>query len=247
MLFIAAQSGVANAELILELEGTAFGTRQQVAYNGMNLWDETSAGDTFYQLKTTQYIWQDQGGSITTPIQTYCLQLFQGVDIGETYTYQITPIEDSPSSPPNPGPMGAERARILKDLYARNTDPTHGGITDTTDGDIIASAFQMLIWEITHERFTATTAAGMVTQMSLDMGAFQWNGQGNQTPEIETAIGVAANDMIAALGMGGFQSAELLGLTNPEAQDQVMRVPAPAGACILTGLLAGGRRRRRRA
>lgn len=242
----AAMTFQASADLTLELQGTAFGTRQQVAYNTSNLWNETSSSDTFYQLKTVQYIWQDLDGSIPGNIQTYCLQLYQGVDIGSTYDFALTPIVDSPTSPPVPGPMGEQRAEIIQDLYARNIDPVHGGIMDTTDGDIVASALQMVIWEITHERFTATTAAGMVTQMTLDMGAFQWNGQGNQSPEIETEIALAATEMISALGMGGFQSADLVGLTNPEAQDQVMQIPAPAAACLLTGLLTGAVRRRRR-
>ena len=236
----------ASADLTLELQGTAFGSRQQVAYNTSNLWDETSSSDTFYQLKTVQYIWRDLDGSIPGDIQTYCLQLYQGVDIGSTYDYAITPIEDSPTSPPSPGPMGDQRARIIQDLYARNIDPVHGGIVNTTEGDVVASALQMVIWEITHERFTATTAAGMVNQMALDMGAFQWNGQGNQSPEIEDEIALAATEMISTLGMGGFQTAALVGLTNPEAQDQVMQIPAPAAAFLLTGLLAGGARRRRR-
>ena len=242
----AAMSFQASADLTLELQGTAFGSRQQVAYNTSNLWDETSSSDTFYQLKTVQYIWRDLDGSIPGDIQTYCLQLYQGVDIGSTYDYAITPIEDSPTSPPSPGPMGDQRARIIQDLYARNIDPVHGGIVNTTEGDVVASALQMVIWEITHERFTATTAAGMVNQMALDMGAFQWNGQGNQSPEIEDEIALAATEMISTLGMGGFQTAALVGLTNPEAQDQVMQIPAPAAAFLLTGLLAGGARRRRR-
>ena len=236
----------ASADVTLELLGTAFGTRQQVAYNTANLWDQTSSSDTFYQVKTAQYVWQDLDGSIPGNIQTYCLQLYQGVDIGSTYDFALTPIQDSPTSPPSPGPMGQQRAEIIQDLYARNIDPVHGGIIDTTDGDVVASALQMVIWEITHERFTATTAAGMVTQMALDMGAFQWNGQGNQSPEIENEIADAATEMISTLGMGGFQSADLVGLTNPEAQDQVMQIPAPAAAWLLTGLLAGGARRRRR-
>ena len=242
----AAMSFQASADLTLELQGTAFGSRQQVAYNNSNLWDETSSSDTFYQVKTVQYIWRDLDGSIPGDIQTYCLQLYQGVDIGSTYDYAITPIEDSPTSPPIPGPMGDQRARIIQDLYARNIDPVHGGIVNTTEGDVVASALQMVIWEITHERFTATTAAGMVNQMALDMGAFQWNGQGNQSPEIEDEIALAATEMISTLGMGGFQTAALVGLTNPEAQDQVMQIPAPAAAFLLTGLLAGGARRRRR-
>ena len=36
----------AAADLSLRLEGYAFGTRQQVAYNTANLWDETSSGDS---------------------------------------------------------------------------------------------------------------------------------------------------------------------------------------------------------
>ena len=62
----------AVADLSLRLEGYAFGTRQQVAYNTANLWDETSTGDTFFQLNTKQHIWSDVDGVISGNIQT-CL------------------------------------------------------------------------------------------------------------------------------------------------------------------------------
>ena len=245
VLIASAMTFPAAADLNLQLEGYAFGSMQQVAYNTSKLWDASSSGDTFYQLDARQHVWSDLDGGISGDIQTYCLQVYQSVTIGDTYSYQLTPISDSPSSPPSPGPMGIERARVLQDLYARNIDPVHGGIIDMTDGDVTASALQMVIWEITNERFTATTAAGMVTQMTLELGAFQWNGQGDQSSERQEQIGMVASEMIAALGAGGFLTADIAGLTNPNAQDQVFQIPAPAGVCLLSGLLAGAARRRR--
>ena len=245
VLIASAMTFPAAADLTLQLDGYAFGSMQQVAYNTSKLWDASSSGNTFYQLGTRQYVWSDLDGGISGDIQTYCLQVYQSVTVGDTYSYQLAPISESPSSPPSPGPMGIERARVLQDLYARNIDPVHGGIIDMTDGDVVASALQMVIWEITNERFTATTAAGMVTQMTLELGAFQWNGQGDQSSEVQEQIGVVASEMISALGVGGFLTADIAGLTNPDAQDQVFQIPAPAGVCILSGLLAGAARRRR--
>ena len=103
-----------------------------------------------------------------------------------------------------------------------------------------ATAFQILIWEITHERFSAEDATGMIAQIDLGIGALQWNSD-------STAISAFATAMIDSLGDGGFQDADLLGLTNPDAQDQISMIPAP-GALFLVSLSALGtpaRRRRR--
>ncbi|MEE2681913.1 MAG: hypothetical protein VX641_06025 [Planctomycetota bacterium] len=245
VLIASAVTFPATADLSLLLEGHAFGSRQQVGYNTANLWDQTSSEDLFYMTNATQHVWSDTNGVIPGDIYTYCIELYQGVDVGETYSFSLTQISEAPSGQPGPGPMGIERAKILQDLYARNLDPVHGGVPDTTDGDVVASAMQMLIWEITHERFTATTAAEMVNQMTLELGAFQWNGQGNQSPEVQNQIALAAADMISSLGVGGFLSADIAGLTDQHAQDQVFQIPVPASICLLGGLLARGARRRR--
>lgn len=226
----------ANAELDLLLEGYGFGSGQKLGYNTANLWDSSDDNVNYYQINATQHQWVDaatqQGG-----LSTYCIQVYLGVDLGESYQFEVTPISGSPVAPPAPGPMGAVRAEVLEDLYAR-----YSGLDDN---DVVATAFQMMVWEITHENFTATDAAGLVDQISLDLGAFRWNGQGTLGEGGQAEVDEIFGTMRSVLGTGGFLDADLVGLTNPTAQDQVLQVPAPAGALLLSGLLAGGRRRRR--
>ena len=99
-----------------------------------------------------------------------------------------------------------------------------------------ATAFQILIWEITHEQFSAQDADGMIAQIDLELGALQWNSD-------SANITNYANAMIDSLGE--FRDADLIGLTNPEAQDQVSMIPAP-GCLFLLSLSAIETRRTRR-
>jgi hypothetical protein len=78
----------------------------------------------------------------------------------------------------------------------------------------------------------------MIAQIDLELGALQWNSD-------STNITNYANAMIDSLGEGGFRDADLIGLTNPDAQDQVSMVPAP-GCLFLLSLSAIGTRRTRR-
>lgn len=239
-LMALAVTSAANADTLnLELDSYAYGSSQMISLNGSYDWDETTGSEIFYNNKAYQHHWTDtSSGSMMI---TYCLQLYQGVDLGGTYDFTCTDIADSPSSPPFPGPMGEQRAILLQDLYARWADPLTAGLPMIqSEMDDAATAFQILIWEITHERFSANDATGMIGQIDLQLGALQWNSN-------SSAISDFANAMIDSLGDGGFREADLLGLTNPDAQDQLSMIPAP-GALFLVSLSALGtpaRRRRR--
>ena len=239
LLTLAATSAASADTVNLTLDSYAFGSSQMISLNGSYNWDETTGSEIFYNNKAFQHHWVDNSSS--SMMITYCLQLYQGVDLGGSYDFTLTNIEDSPTSPPFPGPMGDQRAILLRDLYARWADPMTAGLPmPAGEMNDAATAFQILIWEITHERFTAEDATGMIAQIDLGIGALQWDSDSTTISDIATA-------MIDSLGDGGFQDADLLGLTNPDAQDQVSMIPAP-GALFLVSLSALGtpaRRRRR--
>ena len=99
---------------------------------------------------------------------------------------------------------------------------------------------RVAIYEISHENISALTAASAVSQLALDRGAFQANKPGGSY--------AAAAQMLASLGQGGFgtMGSNLLGLTNPAAQDQLLVVPIGAPAVLAGfGLLGLGLMRRR--
>jgi hypothetical protein len=237
LIALGAVSAASADTVNLDLDSYAYGSSQMISLNGSYDWDETTGSENFYNLKAYQHHWNDTTSD--SMMITYCLQLYQGVDLGGNYDFTLTEIEDSPTSPPFPGAMGDQRAILLRDLYARWADPLTAGLPMAEDEmNNAATAFQILIWEITHERFSAEDADGMIAQIDLGIGALQWDSN-------NSAITDFANAMISSLGEGGFRDAQLLGLTNPNAQDQVSMIPAP-GSLFLVSLSAIGARRTRR-
>ena len=239
-LIALAATSIACADTVsLDLDSYAYGSSQMISVNGSYDWNETTGSENFYNLKAYQHHWSDMDSGST--MITYCLQLYQGVDLGGSYAFNLTELEESPTGPPFPGPMGEQRARLLRDLYARWADPSTAGLPmDESEMNDAATAFQILIWEITHERFSAEDATGMIDQIDFELGALQWDSN-------SAAITGYANAMIDSLGQGGFRDAQLIGLTNSDAQDQLSMIPAPGSALLLSlSAFATQRPRRRR-
>lgn len=166
-------------------------------------------------------------------VKTFCVQLEENIGGGQTVDFAVVGPEGLPDQPPLPGPMGAVRSLVMQDLYSRYYDSTLAG--DAYD----AAAFQMVIWEISHEMSADSTSASLLVA-GLDFGS------GDSTFASSSTVETLAGDMLADLGVGGFNTySRLLGLTDPTKQDQLIVVP---GAGALAGLagVAGIRRRRRR-
>ncbi|MFO0829793.1 MAG: hypothetical protein U0572_16755 [Phycisphaerales bacterium] len=173
-----------------------------------------------------------------TPYKTFCTQIGETIGFGQTATYNcvdVTLVPDSPNGGGIPvGPMGALRATVLKDLYARHYNDA------TLSSNVTAGAFQIAVWEITHESLgNATTAAQYLAGLNVTTGFAQFSdGSGAST---------LAQQWIAGLGIDGFQDfACLIGLTNESLQDQLLVVPVPIPAALAgLGLLGVGFLRRR--
>ncbi len=178
--------------------------------------------------------------------KTYCTQINEHINFNQTVTYQQVALEQVPDSPPAPGPMGALKAVIVRDLYARFYHQVKA-----SGSDIQNSAFQCLVWEITHENTNAQTVAGVLGQLNLSQGAFQLSASGNTNKSVFDT----ANGMLAALGGANdndfrcFSNGNnLRGLRHDTAQDQILVVPIPAPALMAAaGLLGVGVWSRRRA
>ena len=130
--------------------------------------------------------------------------------------------------------MGSARSAVMQDLFFRYYDTViEGSVAE-------AAAFQMVIWEISHEMDAIDTDAASIV-LGLDFGS------GAATFNSSLVVNGIADSMLDSLGSGGFNSySKLLGLTNPEYQDQLIVVPG-VGAIAGLGGVAAIRRRRRRA
>jgi hypothetical protein len=178
--------------------------------------------------------------------KTFCTQVSEHITWNQTVTYQQVALEQVPDSPPAPGPMGILKATILRDLYARFYHSVKASGSDTQN-----AAFQCLVWEITHENTNAQTAAGVLGQLNLGLGAFQLKSGGNDN---NVSIFAAANNMLAELGGANddefhfFSNGDnMRGLRHDTAQDQILIVPIPAPALLAAaGLVGLGLWRRRR-
>lgn len=169
-------------------------------------------------------------------VRAYCLQVFEGLPpVGDSARWEEAPISTLPEAPPAPGPMGALKAILVTDLYARHYNDSLG----TADK---AAAFQVALWEITHENLdeSGNDASLLLAQLSLSLGGFQL--------DTSSSVFGDATTYLSDLGNGGFrQFGTLLGLTNPDFQDLIVVVPLPAPA-LLAGLgLIGAAFLRRRA
>ena len=171
-------------------------------------------------------------------VRSFCTQLEEDLTLWSTVEYEIVPVELVPDEPPSPGPMGINRATLVRDLYARwyYTVMSKTG----TDARDYAAAFQMNIWELTHQDVDDSSPETALAGMNL--------ADGNATFASNSNSQIIANTMLNSLGGGigdflGFS--RLRGLTSPINQDQLIVVPGIGGLATCIGL-AGIRSRRRR-
>jgi hypothetical protein len=233
-LAIAVALGVSAAAsantMTLTFLGFGDSTTTGIRYNSNLSWSSRSSS-SLTNITVGVHRWGIYGQERSS----FCTQLFEGVTVGQTYTFNVVAPSQVPEvdEPYNaPGPMGAIKATLVNDLYRRYYADLAGA------GQI--GAFQLAIYEITHENLTANSASEAVSQLALDKGAFQAGKAGG--------LYATAASMLASLGQGGFgtMGPNLLGLSNASAQDQLLVVPIGAPAILAGfGLIGLGFMRRR--
>lgn len=222
----------ADASFTATLTSYAAGRYEQCGYSAAQNWD-SSASMTLWSIRAFQHTLTEASGVQSL---TWCAELYQGLDLGSSYTFDTVAAEQAPSGEVAPGPMGALKAAAVRDLFARWINASNGNINGApADRDAKSAAFQIVLWELTHENFTANSPQAVLAQMSLTTGAFR--------ASITGATADWYGSIVQSLGVGGFQSTAIEGLTSSLAQDQLRLVPAPA-AFALIGL--GGLLNRRR-
>jgi len=218
----------------MTFEGFGLSKNVGVKYDASKNWDSATA-TSFGNITAGQLEFTVFGKTYLN----YCVQLFEGLPQGVNADWCVTDVASVPDAPPAPGPMGALIASLVQDLYAR----FHQSVQDSIDS-VQTAAFQVAIWELTHENFTANaTVADVLDEISLENGAFQQHkNAANQL------VFDAANAMLAQLADGGLKSlgVNLFGLTHETYQDQLVVVPIPAPVLMAgLGLLGAVALRRR--
>ena len=227
MLFAAAAvstvASVATASTLqLTFDNVAPFKFVKVNYNAARSFDQDASGG-YSNLYTGRMLWHDSYGRNLT---TFCTQLTEYIGWGQTLTYTITDVASVPD--PTPGPMGAIRAQLVQDLYQRH----YFQVIASNDANLNA-AFQLAVWEITHENLNAADADSARGQLLTGVGAIAI-----KTSDATSAlVGGLADALLASLGEDGFRGlgGGLAGLTHPTGQDQLIVVPLPVTA-VLAGL-----------
>jgi hypothetical protein len=206
-------------------------------YDSSRMWDGVATGTDYFGLAGINSFQTTSGGIINT----FCVEMNEGF-VDDPIVYTVTDLGGVPEDS-EPGPMSSAKQTLMKDLYARYYDSS----TAQIDGGTLenarnrAAAFQLLVWEISHENFSSTTDANTaLLEMSIFIGAMAFTNTAN------AEVALMADSMIANLGDGGFMNYfNLRGLTSPNNQDMLIVVPTPAIAGLAGLGLVGMRRRRR--
>jgi hypothetical protein len=200
-----------------------------------------SGGDAA-QAGAQQFSWLKTNGSDLPGgiyLMGFCVEVAEAFP-DDPIQYTVADLTSVPEEAP-PGNMSANQALLIQDLYAKNyadiLDTSNDGSWGDTSDEV--AAFQLVIWEISHESFSSSDLAGMAGELSITLGAFQ------ATNTFNANVATIAGGMISGLGVGGFDTFAVLGGTNPTNQDLLIVVPSPAIAALAGLGLVGMRRRRR--
>ncbi|MCC6321392.1 MAG: PEP-CTERM sorting domain-containing protein [Phycisphaerales bacterium] len=168
---------------------------------------------------------------------TFCLELTQSINFNQTYSFKVVDPAVAPGvSGPNgeTQPLGALGKARMRELFGRFFNGLNTG--SAIDG----AAFQFAVWGIVYDANLVLNEPADTYILRDSAGLFPF--AGGSDPAFNAAFAQAQTFLSQIDGTGPL--ADLIALTNPNDQDQI--IPAP-GALALLGLggLAAGRRRRR--
>ncbi|MFG0329775.1 MAG: PEP-CTERM sorting domain-containing protein [Phycisphaerales bacterium] len=213
-LAVVAGLGAPAAADTIEVTFNSVSPNQSVRYSidAGNSFDSTLGG-TFNWTRTNGTY---TGGGAVGDFSSFCIELTEFVSPTGSYTYDIVEVEDAPSS--FFGGMGSVRAGKLARLFGQFHQETW------TANE--AAAFQVAVWEITHD-----------DDGSVYTGTFQVSGSEAYIADAQSLI-----DNIDPNG----DRATILAMVGDDQQDHVFLVPAPGALALfgMGGALMLGRRRR---
>ncbi len=222
--------GAASANT-LNLQFTGVGLRESVtvsdtslSISNMNVY----AGEL--QFKTLSGT-TAPGYTIGQSLSTFCMDLSQNVSNG---VLTLVGLETGPV----PGPqMGADRASLLRNLYATSYASAFASSTN-------AAAFQIAVWEIINEA-NVDVSQGARGLANIDVSAGDFRVTNNATARAQANSFLDLAFLAFKDGLTGFN---LMAGVSPTSQDQIFitSVPMPTAAGLgFAGLAGMGLRRRR--
>ena len=173
---------------------------------------------------------------------TFCTDVEQEVS-STGATYQAVDLATIPDTGTESLGMGADRAQAIRNVLAY-ADTSQTGFVDRVDARNFAAAMQFVIWEIVYE-FDPTAGDDGLASIDITSGRFS----ATQT-RYDRALSSGIMRYFNTLRDSGIHfgaGANVLGLSSPDNQDQVLRsVPLPSAVSMglaSLGLLATRRRR----
>ncbi|MGD9693029.1 MAG: hypothetical protein AB7G17_09600 [Phycisphaerales bacterium] len=215
----------------LNLQFTGVGLRESVKVTDTSLGItnmNVNAGEIQYKTLTGT---NAPGFSVGQMISTFCMDLSQNVSNG---ILTLVGLESGPV----PGPqMGAERASLLRNLYATSYATA---FTNNT----AAAAFQLAVWEIINEaNLDASQGTRGLAGIDVNGGDFKATNNANARTQANLYL-----DQAFLAFKDGLTGYNLMAGVSPTAQDQIfiVSVPMPSAAGLgFVGLASLGLRRRR--
>ena len=151
----------------------------------------------------------------------FCCELTEHIGGGGNYAYTVVSLDQGTDSI---GGMGLAKADLINELFGRYYSPSFGAVLSSDR----ATAMQLSIWEIIYEN-SATGPRSI--------------GTGNALFTNDNASAMALADLyLAALDGTGPRASDVVVMSAPGVQDQI--IPAP-GTIALAGLAGLCFRRRR--
>ena len=204
-----------SAEITIEFDGMHLYERVVRNYDSTAFWD--SPKRLGGQVTSSGALNFNDGG-----YQTFCIELKQPTTTLPV-EYDLVSFSDMPG-------MMYQRSLILSSLFEQYYEDII-----TSRSDAMASAFAMMTWEIMLEGFSFLPGS-VFDEISIDTGAVQFS-------DISTEAAAYFRQMGDNLYVAD-SSDNIMALTNPDYQDQVVWVPSPSVLAVagLLGLV-GSRRR----
>jgi hypothetical protein len=164
-------------------------------------------------------------GAVGSAFQTFCIELTQDIYSGGTYTFKLVNLANAPKpgsgTTGNGNGMGSTKATAIEDLWT--LDYKAKWVTDstkTTTDNIEAAAFQLAIWKIENDWGDAKTFD------NFSAGNFQASAATGTDGAKAIAQATTWLTTLSNTNPNSVNPADLIALSSPGLQDQVMAVPS---------------------